>query len=125
MEHVVWLEKLFDAMTGLGEEGRAAVAFLAVTRDEGRVREGRDRNAGALWTVFGNIRLNSALIAVYNTQLDDLRIRTLIVHEVRRLQQGLFAALSYVYGELDALAAGIWHLSPRAGQVTRIPPLRS
>jgi hypothetical protein len=37
----------------------------------------------------------------YDTPLDDLRIQTLIIHEVRHLQQGIATALS-VYGELDA-----------------------
>ena len=36
--------------------------------------------------------------------LDDLRIKTLVIHEARYLQQGLITALS-VYGELDA---GSW-----------------
>jgi hypothetical protein len=50
--------------------------------------------------VFGNIRLNSHYYN-YDTPLDDLRIKTLIIHETRHLHQGLFTALS-VYGELDA-----------------------
>jgi hypothetical protein len=37
----------------------------------------------------------------YESSLDDLRIRTLIIHEARHLQQGIVTALS-VYGELDA-----------------------
>jgi hypothetical protein len=61
-----------------------------------RVRPG----VGAFWTMFRNIRLNSHYYS-YNTRLDDLRIRTLIVHEVRHLQQGVVTALS-VQGELEA-----------------------
>jgi hypothetical protein len=37
----------------------------------------------------------------YATPFDDLRLKTLIIHEARHLQQGVFKALS-VYGELDA-----------------------
>jgi len=46
----------------------------------------------------------------YETPLDDLRIKTLIIHETRHLQQGLITALS-VYGELDAwqLEFGIYY----------------
>lgn len=108
MEHAVWLEKFFDAVTGLGEEGRAAVAFLRSHGTKVGFKKVRP-NVGAFWTVFGNIRLNAHYYG-YNTPLDDLRIRTLIVHEVRHLQQGLFTALS-VYGELDAwqLEFGIYH----------------
>ena len=108
MEHVVWLDKLCDAVAGLGEEGRAAVNFLRSRGTKVGFKKVRP-NVGAFWTVFGNIRLNSHYYG-YNTSLDDLRIKTLIVHEVRHLQQGLFTALS-VYGELDAwqLEFGIYH----------------
>lgn len=108
MEHVVWLENLFNAVAGLGEEGRAAVNFLRSRGTKVGFKKARP-NVGAFWTVFGNIRLNSHFYG-YHTPLDDLRIRTLIVHEVRHLQQGLFTALS-VYGELDAwqLEFGIYY----------------
>ncbi|HSL42652.1 MAG TPA: hypothetical protein VK897_04415, partial [Anaerolineales bacterium] len=64
---------------------------------------------GAYWTLFGNIRLNSKYYT-YETPFDDLRIKTLIIHEARHLQQGIMTALS-VYGELDAwqLEFGIYH----------------
>lgn len=99
MEHIVWLEKLYEAVAGLGEEGRGAVNFLQARGTKIGFRRAR-QNVGAFWTVFGNIRLNSQYYS-YATPLDDLRIKTLIVHEARHLQQGLFTALS-VYGELDA-----------------------
>ena len=108
MEHEVWKEKLFEAVSGLGEEGGAAVDFLRARRAKIGFKTVRP-NVGAFWTVFGNIRLNSHYYS-YETSLDDLRIRTLIVHEARHLQQGLVTALS-VYGELDAwqLEFGIYH----------------
>jgi len=108
MEHDIWKDKLFEAVTGLGEEGFAAVEFLKTRR----VRIGFQKvrpNVGAFWTAFGNIRLNSRYYS-YETPLEDLRIRTLIIHEARHLQQGLITALS-VYGELDAwqLEFGIYY----------------
>ena len=108
MEDQVWRENLLDAVTQLGEEGRSAVEFLRTRR----IRIGFQKvrpNIGAFWTVFGNIRLNSRYYT-YETPLDDLRIKTLIIHEARHLQQGLVTALS-VYGELDAwqLEFGIYH----------------
>ena len=108
MEHEVWKEKLFEAVSGLGEEGCAAVDFLRARRAKIGFKIVRP-NVGAFWTVFGNIRLNSHYYS-YETSLDDLRIRTLIIHEARHLQQGLVTALS-VYGELDAwqLEFGIYH----------------
>lgn len=108
MEYEVWKEKLFEAVSGLGEEGGAAVDFLRARRAKIGFKIVRP-NVGAFWTVFGNIRLNSHYYS-YETSLDDLRIRTLIIHEARHLQQGLVTALS-VYGELDAwqLEFGIYH----------------
>jgi hypothetical protein len=108
MEHAVWLEKLLGAVADLGVEGRAAANFL---RSRG-TKVGFKKvgpNVGAFWTVLGNIRLNSYYYG-YHTPLDDLRIKTLIVHEARHLQQGFFTALS-VYGELDAwqVEFGVYH----------------
>ena len=108
MEHDLWKEKLFEAVTTLGEEGSTAVEFLNARRVKIGFKKVRP-NVGAFWTVFGNIRLNSQYYS-YETSLEDLRIRTLIIHEARHLQQGLMTALS-VYGELDAwqLEFGIYH----------------
>ena len=108
MEHGTWLENLLSAVAEVGEEGRATVDFLRSRGTKVGFKKVRP-NVGAFWTIFGNIRLNSEYYD-YNTPFDDLRIKTLIIHEVRHLQQGLFTALS-VYGELDAwqLEFGIYH----------------
>ena len=108
MEHQLWKETLFEAVTQLGEEGRTAVEFLRTRQTKIGFKQVRP-NVGAFWTVFGNIRLNSRYYT-YETPFDDLRIKTLIIHEARHLQQGLIVALS-VYGELDAwqLEFGIYH----------------
>ena len=108
MEHQLWKENLLDAVTQLGEEGRSAVEFLRTRQTKIGFKQVRP-NVGAFWTVFGNIHLNSRYYT-YETPFDDLRIKTLIIHEARHLQQGLIVALS-VYGELDAwqLEFGIYH----------------
>lgn len=108
MEHQVWKENLLDAVIGLGEEGQAAVEFLRTRRTRIGFKKVRP-SIGAFWTVFGSIHLNSRYYT-YETPFDDLRIKTLIIHEARHLQQGLITALS-VYGELDAwqLEFGIYH----------------
>jgi hypothetical protein len=108
MEHSVWVNTLLDRLCEVGEEGEAATQYIRKHRTRigfKRVRQ----NVGAFWTVFGNVNLNSHYYN-YDTSLDDLRIKTLIIHEVRHLQQGFFTALS-VYGELDAwkLEFGIYH----------------
>ena len=126
MDHQLWKENLLDAVTQLGEEGRAAVDFLRARQTKIGFKQVRP-NVGAFWTVFGNIHLN-ARHYTYETPFDDLSIKTLIIHEARHLQQGLVTALS-VYGELDAwqLEFGIYHRirgnypSPAIAELMRLP----
>ncbi|HEX6269056.1 MAG TPA: hypothetical protein VFZ43_02370 [Anaerolineales bacterium] len=108
MEHSVWMENLLEAVAQVGDEGRAACDFLRARRTKIGFKRARP-NVGAFWTPFGNIRLN-AQYYTYETPLENLRIKTLIIHECRHLQQGILTALS-VYGELDAwqLEFGIYH----------------
>lgn len=108
MEHSVWVNTLLDRVCEIGDEGQAAMQYVRTHKTRIGFKKVRP-NVGAFWTVFGNIRLNS-LYYSYDTAMDDLRIKTLIIHEVRHLQQGLPTALS-VYGELDAwqLEFGIYH----------------
>ena len=108
MDHANWVHSLLDCVCDVGDEGRSAVDFIRAKRTRIAFKEVRP-NVGAFWTVFGNIRLNSRYYN-YDTSLDDLRIKTLIIHETRHLQQGMMTALS-VYGELDAwqLEFGIYH----------------
>ena len=108
IEHGVWTENLLEAVALMGEEGRTAVEFIRTRQTKIGFQHTRS-NIGAFWTMFGNIRLNSHYYT-YATPLDDLRIRTLVIHEARHLQQGIITALS-VYGELDAwqLEFGIYY----------------
>jgi len=108
MEHLIWKERLLEAVADIGEDGRAAVEFLKTRATQIGFKQIRP-NVGAFWTMFGNIRLNS-LYYSYATPLDDLRIKTLLIHEARHLQQGFITALS-VYGELEAwqLEFSIYH----------------
>ncbi|HLO14436.1 MAG TPA: hypothetical protein VK206_06390 [Anaerolineales bacterium] len=108
MEHNIWTENLLEAVNQIGEEGRVAVDFVRTHRTKIGFKQARP-SIGAFWTVFGNIRLNSKYYT-YETPFDDLRIKTLIIHEARHLQQGMATALS-VYGELDAwqLEFGIYY----------------
>jgi len=103
-----WLDDLMNAVADLGEEGRISVEFLRTHGTKIGFMKVR-RNIGAFWTLFGNIRLNSRYYN-YDTPLDDLKLRTLIIHEAYHLQQGFFKAFS-VYGELEAwqLEFGIAH----------------
>lgn len=108
MDHSIWVNQLLERVCEVGDEGRDAMQYIRTHKTKIGFKKVRP-NVGAFWTVFGSINLNSRYYT-YNTSLDDLRIRTLIIHEVRHLQQGLVTALS-VYGELDAwqLEFGIYH----------------
>ena len=99
MEHAIWVNMLFDRLCDVGDEGREAMQFIRTHKTQIGFKRVRP-NVGAFWTVFGNIRLNSQYYT-YDTSLNDLRLKTLIIHETRHLQQGIVTALS-VYGELDA-----------------------
>lgn len=99
MEHTAWVNMLLERVCEVGDEGQAAMEFIRKSRTRIGFKRVRP-NVGAFWTIFGNIHLNS-IYYNYDTPLDDLRVKTLIIHEVRHLQQGLATALS-VYGELDA-----------------------
>src|SRR5512134_3740743 len=108
MEHNLWKENLLEAVVEIGEEGRVAVDFIRRRKTRIGFKQVRP-SVGAFWTPFGNINLNSRYYT-YETPFDELRIKTLIIHEARHLQQGLITALS-VWGELDAwqLEFGIYH----------------
>src|ERR1041385_6343603 len=84
MEHDIWVNKLLDQVCDLGDEGISAVEFIRARGTKIGFKKARP-NVGAFWTVFGNIRLNSQYYA-YETPFDNLRIKTLIVHEARHLQ---------------------------------------
>jgi len=99
MDHATWLNLLFENLEKYGEEGRATVAFLRAQRTKIAFKRTKP-SIGAWWTVARNINLNTEYYS-YEKSLNDTRVFTLIIHEVRHLQQGLFTALS-VYGELDA-----------------------
>lgn len=99
MKRAEWRENLLGALTRLGEDGRDAAEFLRKRKTFigfWRVR----KNVGAFWTALRTIHFNSIYYSV-NTNVNDVGLLTLLIHEVKHLQQGIFLALS-VYGELEA-----------------------
>jgi hypothetical protein len=97
-EHARWVSALVSALEDTGDLGCEAVRYL---RDH-RVRIGvRPQSAGARWTIDRRIEIHPRYAR-------DLAISpyplSLLVHEVRHLEQGPLTALS-VYGELDAWRA--------------------
>jgi hypothetical protein len=99
MNHAAWLILLLDGLEKFGDEGRATVAYLRSQGTKIAFKQNKS-SIGAWWTITKRINLNS-LYYSYEKSLNDTRVFTLIIHEVRHLQQGFFTALS-VYGELDA-----------------------
>ncbi len=114
MEKVTWKKKLLSQLENLGAEGQAAAEFLHTHKTYigfWRVR----KNVGAFWTFLGTVHLNSFYYSI-NTEVDNIGMLTLLIHEVKHLQQGIFLAFS-VYGELEA-----WQLQFRLyHQLTRRP----
>jgi hypothetical protein len=97
--HNAWLASLYQAVEASGAEGAAAVAYLHTHKTKvGFRRVGA--HIGAIWTPFGNIRMNSRHYS-YETPVTSPRLITLVIHETRHLQQGPVVALS-VFGELEA-----------------------
>jgi len=91
----MWLDQLLIELGRCGPQGQAALRFLT---EQGVKVSLHDQPIAARWTLAGNIQLHpryasSAPNAPY--------LLSLMIHEVRHLQQGLFTALS-VYGELEA-----------------------
>jgi hypothetical protein len=108
MEHSTWLNLLFEKLEKYGDEGRTTVTYLRAHHTKIGIKRTK-ASVGAWWTIFRSINLNS-LYYSYDKSLNNTRVFTLIIHEVRHLQQGFFTALS-VYGELDAwqLEWGIYY----------------
>ena len=99
MERTVWKENLLAALESIGEEGSSAAEFLRAHKTHVSFWKVR-KNVGAFWTVFGTIHFNSLRYS-YQTNIENVVILTLLIHEVKHLQQGFVLALS-VYGELEA-----------------------
>jgi hypothetical protein len=99
MQDPAWLQGYLEKVADCSPEGRAAVEYIRTHRTRIGFRRAR-RSVGAFWTLPGNILLNSFH---YDNEsvLNNPRAWTLLIHEVRHLEQGWLTALS-VYGELDA-----------------------
>jgi len=94
-----WKKDLIESVAQMGEAGRAAAQYLRDHKTHIGFRRVR-KNVGAFWTVLGTIHLNTIHYSL-ETDPADPRVTTLLIHEVKHLQQGPLTALS-VYGELEA-----------------------
>jgi hypothetical protein len=109
----VWTNQLLESLDQMGETGRDAAKYLRDHRTYIGFRRVR-KNVGAFWTVIRTIHLNTVHYSLESDPADP-RVLTLMIHEVKHLQQGLITALS-VYGELEA-----WQLQFRLyHQMTKV-----
>lgn len=99
MERVIWRNDLLAALEQLGEEGDNAAKYLRTHRTYIGFWKVR-KNVGAFWTMFRTIHFNTNHYS-YQTDIANNSMLTLLIHEVKHLQQGIMLALS-VCGELEA-----------------------
>jgi hypothetical protein len=118
MLYTDWLNKLFEQLANAGEDALASVRYMRERGTKVGFKQARP-NVGAFWTIWGNIILNTHHYS-YETSLTDPYFLSLIVHEVRHLQQGFIKALS-VYGELDAWQVGFRTYRNVAGRYPQHP----
>ena len=99
MTRAAWNQNLLLSLEGFGEEGRIAASYLRRRKTYIGFLKAR-KNVGAFWTPLRTIHLNTVHYSL-QTNPADPRLLTLLIHEVKHLQQGPVTALS-VYGELEA-----------------------
>lgn len=112
---VVWREKLLMRLSQRGALGAETVDYIR--RNDVRMFFRRySKSTGARWHLFRRISLNSRYYSV-ESDLNNPKILSLLVHEVHHLKQGARVALS-VYGELDAWQVEFrFYKSIRAGKL--------
>lgn len=111
--HTDWTNSILEILSRVDEP---CVQYLRSHRTKIGFSH-QSASTGAIWFIDGNIYLNSRY---YNLQTapDNPHLLSLMVHEVRHLQQGLFTALS-VYGELEAWQLGFRVYQNLTGQLPR------
>jgi len=99
MNKTEWREQFLEAVSNCCSEGREAADYIRTHRTHIGIKRAR-KSVGAFWTLTGAAHLNSVHHSQESSLVDPVAW-TVLIHEVRHLQQGWAMALS-VYGELDA-----------------------
>jgi hypothetical protein len=94
-DHAAWVDELLRHLDRYGPEGTAALAYI---QQHGTKVGVHDQPTGARWTIRRRLQLHPRYAA---TPADEVYAVSLVIHEVRHLQQGRLTALS-VYGEMEA-----------------------
>jgi hypothetical protein len=114
-DYLGWTERLLQNLDLFGPDASTAAAFIRQRKTRLSIH---DQPTGARWTVSGRIEIHPRY-----TQLspDNPTVISLIIHEVRHLQQGPVTALS-VFGELDAWQLQFNFLRSITGRYHYDPP---
>ncbi len=95
VDHSAWVHDLLSELDNFGPESKAAAAYLRGHKTRVSVH---GQPTGARWTADRRIEIHPRYASL---SPDDPYAISLVIHEVKHLQQGVFTALS-VYGELEA-----------------------
>ena len=121
LEYQAWTAQVLRSMETSGPQAEAALQYIRQRRTRISVH---DQPTGARWTVDRRIEVHPRFV---HLAPGDPYTASLIIHEVRHLQQGMLTALS-VYGELQAWQLqflflhsrlGYYHDDPRRNAVIR------
>ena len=111
----VWREQLLTRLSQTGELGAETVHYIRANGVRMFFRR-YSKSTGARWFLFRRISLNSRYYSV-ESDLNNPKILSLLVHEIHHLKQGVRVALS-AYGELDAWQVEFrFYRSIRAGKL--------
>ncbi len=108
-DYSIWTGGLVASLERFGPEAAAALRYI---RQHGTRLSVHDQPTGARWTVDRRIEIHPRFAELAP---DDPYAVSLIIHEVRHLQQGILTALS-VYGELEAWQLQFGFLRSRTGR---------
>lgn len=104
-----WTAQVLRSMEAGGPQAEAALQYIRRRRTRLGVR---DQPTGARWTILGRIELHPRFA---QSAPADPYTASLIIHEVRHLEQGMLTALS-VYGEMEAWQLQFHFLHSRRGR---------
>ncbi|MBT3188739.1 MAG: hypothetical protein HN736_01715 [Anaerolineae bacterium] len=99
MTNKKWKKAVLEKLAETGSLGRESAEYIRKYKARIYFKK-YSKSTGARWFLFHQISLNTRYYST-NTDLNNPKLLSLLVHEVHHLKQGVLTALS-VYGELDA-----------------------
>ena len=102
LDERVWFNLVLENLNAASQEGAFAVDFIRKRKVKVSFR--KQKATGAMWSLNGNIYLNSNSFSL-STSASDAFMLSLVAHEALHLKQGMVTALS-VLGELEAWQLG-------------------